>query len=241
MAYLKNRLIPAFKAKFGPRKKMVLILDNAKYHHVRGLDWVTPSTMKKTELGVYLRMARVKSITTPDGKTFPAEKFTADVHHGGPKAEDLRQVVSDYVKSHPSINTTLVKQLMDEHGYELLYTPPYESWLQPIELVWAQAKHKVARQASDKRTWQQTQEQARAALREMTPQACKNIVEHTHKLMDEWLQTAAAGSLQQHGSLDLLSRLTPEERARCSDLNLEGTALIGDAEEDKENRPVANW
>ena len=29
---------------------MVLILDNAKYHHCRGEDWVSPNKMKKTEL-----------------------------------------------------------------------------------------------------------------------------------------------------------------------------------------------
>jgi hypothetical protein len=52
----------------------------------------------------------------------------------------LKQIVSVYVKSHPGINTTLVEQLMKENKYELLYIPPYELWLQPIELVWAREK-----------------------------------------------------------------------------------------------------
>ena len=96
---------------------------------------------------MFLRLAGVKSITMDDKRVIPASKFTADtrgVAGGGPTVKKLKQVVGDYVKSHPGINTTLVEQLMKQHKYELLYTPPYESWLQPIELVWARVKHDVA-------------------------------------------------------------------------------------------------
>jgi hypothetical protein len=103
---MRNRLIPAFKKKY-PRKKMVLILDNAKYHHCRGEDWVCPNKMKKTELGVFLRMAGVKEIKMDDGRVIPAAKFTADalgVAGGGPTVKQLKQIVSDYYKSHPGMN-----------------------------------------------------------------------------------------------------------------------------------------
>ena len=62
------------------------------------------------------------------------------------------------------MNTTLVHQLMKKHKYELLYTPPYESWLQPIELVWANVKRQVAMSASNVRKWQETKDQTKAAL-----------------------------------------------------------------------------
>lgn len=235
LQWMRNRLLPAFKAKY-PRKKMVLILDNAKYHHARGEDWISPSTMRLAELGNFLRVAKVKSITLDDGTVLPAAKFTRDGRQGGPGVKKLREVVTDYVKSHPGINTTLVEQLMKEAKHELLYTPPYESWLQPIELVWARAKHAVARQANSDRKWQETQQQMIDALQGITPELCTSIISHTETLMDEWLKSDEAGSLKRHGSLDCLSRLSPQQRSQCSDLNLPDTLLTGAVEDEKENQ-----
>ena len=59
--------------------------------------------------------------------------------------------------------------------------------------------------------------------------ACTNIINSTHKLMNEWLKTDAAGTLKKHGSLDALMVLSPEERLKCTDLNLEDTEVVGDA------------
>ena len=147
----------------------------------------------------------------------------------------ILSTVSDYVKSHPGINTTLVHQLLTAKGHRLLYTPPYESWIQPIELVWARIKHEVAQQARHGRTWQETAEQTAQALNNITPDTCQNIIRHTEKLMNEWLQTSGAGSLREHGSLDALSRLSPAARNLCTDLNLPDTLLAGDADANKEN------
>jgi hypothetical protein len=61
---------------------MVLILDNAKYHHARE-DWVTPSQINKIELGVFLRRVGVTQITNDEGRVFPASKFTADASASG--------------------------------------------------------------------------------------------------------------------------------------------------------------
>ena len=241
LAWLKNRLIPAFKAQFG-RRKMCLIMDNAGYHHIHGADWVTPSKMNKVELGSFLRYAKYKEITVIDQTTgektiFKAAKFTADMSQGGPGVEAMKKVVSDHVKSHPSINTTLVQQLMKPLGYSLLYTPPYESWLQPIELVWAQAKHKVATQAMKERTHQQTAQQTIEALQSISEEACANIIAHTEKLMSNWLTTSEAGSLQSFGSLESLKFATPAQLKRCTDLSLENAGIIGEADVEKENRP----
>ena len=55
----------------------------------------------------------------------------------------------DFMKSRLApVNTTLVEQLMKEEKKQvLLHAPQYESWIQPIELVWAWTKHRVAEQA----------------------------------------------------------------------------------------------
>ena len=238
LQWMRNRLIPAFQKKYSRRKKMVLILDNAKYHHARGDDWVSASKMSKVDCGTFLRRVGVPSITTEDGVVIPSSKFTADVRGaagGGPTAALLKTVVAEYIKSHPTINSTLVAQLMVEKKYGLVYTPPYESWQQPIELVWARVKHKVAQQARVGRRWQETAEQTRTALTEMTVETCRNIIRHTEDMMDEWLKTDAAGSLKQYGSIDALGRLTPQEREAITDLNLPDTIFTGDVDAEKEN------
>jgi hypothetical protein len=212
--WVKNRLLPAFEALY-PRKKMCLILDNAKYHHARGLDWVTPATMRKPELGNFLRTAKVPFICI-EGKKYNKDKYTADVAAGGPTVAALRTVVSDYIKSHPGINTTLVEQLL--HAHQLLFTPPYESWMQPIELVWARVKHAVAVQAMRGRKWQTTVEQTRTALEDVSAELCSNIIAHTETLMSKWMQSADGGSLQRWGSLEQLSRARPQQLAGLPDL-----------------------
>jgi len=90
VAWLTNRLLTAFEDKYGKRARMVLILDNAKYHHARGEDWVNVREWNAIQLGNYLRTAKVKENTVERKKkengvtsmvklVIPASKFTADV------------------------------------------------------------------------------------------------------------------------------------------------------------------
>ena len=61
--------------------------------------------------------------------------------------EQLKKAAKQHIAEHPEINTTVPQQLFDDAGYELLYTPPYVSELQPIELIWAFTKGKRTIQA----------------------------------------------------------------------------------------------
>jgi len=61
-----------------------------------------------------------------------------------------------FLQSHPGTNTTVAQQLMTNRQHRQLYTPPYESWLQPIESCACVDK-----------------------------QRCTKIVKQTEKLMDE--------------------------------------------------------
>jgi hypothetical protein len=72
-------------------------------------------------------------------------------------------------------------------------------------------------QSKTGRTWQETAAQTRTALHEITPKDCGNIIEHTHKLMDEWLKSDAAGSLKRYGSLEALGDMTEAQRQQCTD------------------------
>ena len=231
LQWIRNRLIPAFEAVYGKRKKMVLIMDNAAYHKARPKDgtWKTVTDKDRDWREAYVYRAEIPFIIrASDKKKILPHKFTSTKARDGLTLQDLKTVVQDHIASHPS-NTTLVKEIMQVKGHQLLYTVQYESWMQPIEMVWAQVKHEVATKARRGRKWQETQRQTREALSKMGATACSNIIKSTHKLMDEWLKTDAAGSLKQHGSLEALMLLSPEARAECTDLNLEDTEVVGDA------------
>ena len=75
------------------------------------------------------------------------------------------------------------------------------------------------------------------ALKKISGELCTKHINHTHKFMNEWLQTDEAGTLKKHGSLDALRALSPEERLKCTDLNMEGDGLlVGGVELDKKNQ-----
>jgi len=126
----------------------------------------------------------------------------------------LREEINKWLQSHPHANvevpTSLVRDV--KKGSRIIYTPPYESWLQPIEMVWAQVKQRVREQSDRRRTSQQLQEQTKAALRAMSVERLTSIIRHVHDDIDDWLLTEDAGWLQAWRSLAALVASTPEER-----------------------------
>jgi hypothetical protein len=98
IGWMQQRLFPTVQ-KLYPGKKMYLVLDNAKYHHHRGLDWFSPSAKKKGQLADFLRQRNVESITV-DGVTFPSHKFSADARGkaGGPTLAQLSRRTSLHIQ-----------------------------------------------------------------------------------------------------------------------------------------------
>ena len=233
--WMRTRLIPTFKARY-PGKKMYLVLDNAKYHHHRGEDWITPAKMNLGQCARFLRENGVPQISITTKKetyTVKASKFSADRRDGGPTMAGIRDAVRSYLLSHPGINTTVPHQLMADAKFSLIYTPPYESWLQPIELVWARMKHTVSTQAFLGRTHQETAAQTYEAFDHIDSTLCASLLSHVRKLIDVWLQTDAAGSLQRFQSMSALMAATKAEIEAMHDLYAEDTAMVRD-NQDKE-------
>jgi len=54
MQWVRNRLMPTFQRKYGHRMKMILVLDNARYHHPRHPDWISPNQMNKEQLAAFI-------------------------------------------------------------------------------------------------------------------------------------------------------------------------------------------
>ncbi|KAG9410994.1 hypothetical protein AC1031_016647 [Aphanomyces cochlioides] len=56
-----------------------------------------------------------------------------------------------------------------DRGHRVLYTPPYHSNLQPIELVWAVIKGEVGRQYNTETTFQDVESRLEQVFRNITP------------------------------------------------------------------------
>ena len=98
-------------------------------------------------------------------------------------------------------------------------------------------KHEVAKQSVLGRTSDQTAEQTKAALKKIDRQLCTNIIQHTERLMSEWMTSADAGSLSRFASFHQLKCASEAKRKQCTDLSLAEAQMVGEVEEEKENRP----
>jgi hypothetical protein len=238
IGWMRQRLFPTVQ-KLYPGKKMYLVLDNAKYHHHRGPDWFSPSSKKKGQLADFLRQRNVSSITVDDGRVVPASKFSADARGkaGGPTLVQLKAAAKAHIASHPEINTTVPQQLMSDQGYELLYTPPYVSDLQPIEMIWAFTKALVARQSHRARTARACAVQTREAMDLVTAELCQKQIKHCHAWIEQFMQSEQGGSLQQFSSMQALMPLAAALQ-QCDDAAF---STAPPAEEDEEEEDEAGW
>ena len=56
-----------------------------------------------------------------------------------------KKALLEFMSTLPAVTGTCIQRIAEEHGHKVAYTPAYHSDLQPIEMVWACAKGKVAR------------------------------------------------------------------------------------------------
>ena len=238
IGWMRQRLFPTVQRLY-PGKKMYLVLDNAKYHHHRGPDWFSPSAKKKGQLADFLRQRSVQNITVEGRGTIPASKFSAEARGkaGGPTLAQLKTAVKQHLVEHPEINTTVPQQLMSDAGYELLYTPPYVSDLQPIEMIWAFTKSLVARQSHRSRTAHACAVQTREAMEQVTAELCQKQISHCHAWIQRFMQSEEGGSLQQFSTLHALMPLA----AALQQTEETTTMPAPTAEEDEEEQDEAGW
>ncbi|CAM9886349.1 unnamed protein product, partial [Hapterophycus canaliculatus] len=121
MEWLEHRLAPAYNAvpEFKD-KKMILVLDNASYHHGFDAEVKVPETNTKKHNVELLR------------------KY-------GAGREEVATATREYMHlHHPEKLEERVVTFMREKGWELIWTPPYMPSFQPIELFWQHGKHYVS-------------------------------------------------------------------------------------------------
>jgi transposase len=190
-AWLRNRLLPTFASLY-PGKHMYLVLDNASYHKARDETWISASSAQnKHQLVHTLLDLQVTSLTRASGVIVPAHRFETATK------KELQAAVQLWLDDHPGHNRTVVEQLMSDAGHTLVYTPPFCPDVQPIELLWAEVKRRVAERSILNRSVTQACEHTEEAFASITWMFCINIVKHVHDWIDGFLKTDAAGDLQQ--------------------------------------------
>ena len=107
----------------------LIVLDNASYHKRKQDGTPNSNTMKIEQLKQYCEEHHIPVSSS----------------NGCPRIyrEDYKQAVQAYIQANvPTELETAARTL----GHDILYSPPYQSDLDPIELVWAECKFNVARQ-----------------------------------------------------------------------------------------------
>jgi transposase len=127
----------------------VIMMDNAAYHLVYSEHVPRPSKMKKAELIAYLQ-SKGQPIVNEEGRPLTALL--------------LRAKVKEYVEKY---EVSAVIELAKKGNHKILFTPPYHSDLQPIELLWALVKGNVARLYSNGRTMDQLEAQLKFEFKEL--------------------------------------------------------------------------
>ena len=217
--WLRNRFVPVFDAKF-PRKKCILVLDNASYHSAPGVGFI-PVGGTKADLTASLIKLNISSITANRQgviKTFPISSWWGRASPSSPSAKALLSALRLAVVSHPETQRSEIENLFDGRGWQIIWTPQYTPETQPIEKVWAYTKNHIASLFTSRRSPSVLIVQTILAFygnpsadhEGVTAALCLELICHTYKRCDDFISThmfsgrnlsSLAAHLRDHPSL----------------------------------------
>jgi transposase len=174
MNWARHRMLPTVQALY-PDKKVYYVLDNAAYHHTRSKNAFNPhaADATKTDILDFLLHNNVPSLTftkkdaagvdrhvqfalTPSNVA-KLRKGTASKHNDIPSKEQLADIAQLLIAANEKdagglFAKTEFQQLLAEasakpgsKGHVAIYTMPYGSIANPIEMVWGVTKNAVAK------------------------------------------------------------------------------------------------
>ena len=198
LTWVKHRLIPSFKILY-PSKKMILVLDNAPYHHAKPANWKNPNRMTKLEIGTWLvdrGITQVKLKRDGASRTFGLASLFVKGGKYSPTLEEMQLYMKEYLDDHPELNRTLLQEEFHKHGYKLIFTPPYTPQVQPIELVWAHVKNYVSRHTTINTKVADLQGIVRSGFygdeefshEDVGPSLCRRLITSCHGWMNKFIE-----------------------------------------------------
>ncbi|XP_050302793.1 uncharacterized protein LOC126740708 [Anthonomus grandis grandis] len=132
----------------------VIILDNAPYHS-RKLEKVPTSYSRKADIQNWLRLKKLEFDETM-----------------------LKYQILDIVKQRKSqYNKYIVDEIAKTQNKTVLRSPPYHCELNPIELIWAEAKNFVAKHNTTYKL-SDVKDLFNCALMNITPEKWQKCIEH---------------------------------------------------------------
>jgi len=140
-------------------KKCMIMMDNAAYHKSCPPDSINIAKMKKADTMKFL-----------DEHKIPYEKNDYVAVLRG----KLRMWRNENVKP-------WIVQEAEKRGHTVVYTPPHHCELQPIEMIWAEVKRKVAEQHTEYTTLPDVKERLKAAFDHITSEYVIKVREHVRK------------------------------------------------------------
>lgn len=214
MTWLDKRLTPTFRKVFGD-KKIILVLDNASYHHGYDPGVKVPETNTKKFNTAPLRKHGCTHITinrSVDGgsggkkevdandEVPPIEKEFPQKHSGcgeGVSKEQVAQATrNSFEKTEPTKLQERVETFMQSKGWELIWTLPYMPSFQPIELFWQHGKHYISMMYKGKQNMKDVHSQMRKGwygdptwdgqVGGWKPADCAQLVRHAINQMNDW-------------------------------------------------------
>lgn len=173
MLWVTQKLVPTFE-RLHPSKTMVLVCDNAAYHHSRELGSLGGKT--KSELVEICEKYNIHFVDLPFNEnrydmleegngdedmitgitdigdfcrvSFDSDLFKEKANSNNPfvpTTEELKEAMVRYIAEYiPALLECKVERYLSDRGHTVMWTPPYTPDLQPIELFWAAGKNHAA-------------------------------------------------------------------------------------------------
>lgn len=168
LLWVTRKLLPSFEVLY-PNKKMVLVADNAPYHHKRvigslgslnkkelvslcvehGIEHLDlPLTDRRYQAYEDDNIEGVLDVGAAYRVDFDEQEFLRTARASNPfipNKRELQIAMVEYMREHlPHLLECKVERILQEKGHHILWTPPYCPQLQPIELFWAAGKNFVS-------------------------------------------------------------------------------------------------
>ena len=180
-------------AKHEKRLVVVLKMDNAAYHRVaQKLD-----VKELVKEGDPAGLRREMLINWLEAHDIPVDARRAP---RGDTVAAMQAKAEAYLREHPEqrVQNAIQKWCADLSAklgipVSVVYTPPYHPELQPIELLWAMVKRRIAARYNVSRTMDQIWAELEAELRTCgSAEQCKKFVAHVRKFEDMYMAMAEA-------------------------------------------------